>query len=371
MPLIKKVQNANPGNADLYGGNDLDTVSDYFNDTDTGNVPRINNPTEYRSGILKFRDSTNTYNVVMKSAAQTNSRDFTIPALAGNDSPATLALANTYTDVQTVTKDAADLLKLYRPASTTNNLTGLTFQHRNSNNVQTDFAKMYGKLITNTSGLEDGKFEWYVKKGGVDTLVMSIDKNGLLTCTSLSVSPPNPNAVTVLLNSGATVTTSSTNTEFDMLNYTVLANTLGTNGALRCHISGYILQNQASATDYTMKIKFGTTIIFQELFAAVPQVANNKPFVLDFTIGNKNATNSQGLSGYFKLQDANTPVVGEGSLVDDEQLADGNFRAATGASTKDTTSNQVLQVTMTMSISNANAQTSVQRKIIELIPTVT
>ena len=313
MPLIKRVSNANPGNANLYGGNDLATVADYFNDTDTGNVPRINNPTEIRSGILKIRDSTNAYNITIKSAAQTNSRDFMIPALAGNDSPATLAIPNVFSDVQSITKDAADLLKLYRPASNTNNLTGLSFQHRNSNNVQTDYAKIYGKVITNTSGLEDGKFVVYVKKAGTDTEVMSIDKNGLLTCTSLSVSPPNPNAVTVLLNSGTTVTTSSTNTEFDMLNYTVLANSLGTNGALRCHISGYILQNQASATDYTMKIKFGTTIIYQELFAAVPQVANNKPFVLDFTIGNKNATNSQGLSGYFKLQDANTPVVGEGS----------------------------------------------------------
>ena len=56
MPLIKKVQNANPGNANLYGGNDFDIISDYFNDVDTGNVPRINNPTEIRSGILKIRD---------------------------------------------------------------------------------------------------------------------------------------------------------------------------------------------------------------------------------------------------------------------------------------------------------------------------
>ena len=371
MPLIKKVQNANPGNADLYGGNDLDTVSDYFNDVDTGNVPRINNPTEFRSGILKVRDSTNAYNVVVKSAAQTNSRDFTIPALAGNDSPATLALPNTFTAIQTVQSDNQRLLKMYRPVSTTNSTVGFEYQFNNSNNVQTTYAYALGKLITNTSGLEDGSWSVSVMKAGVMTKVLEIDKDGLLTVAAVSATPT-AGGVTVLLNTGVTVTTASSSTEFTMLTYTVPGNTLGSNGLLRVSISGYVLQNQATATDFTFKIKFGGTIIYHATIPAKAQSAINSPFQLEFNIGNKNATNSQGMSGHIMMQDngQTSLTVGEGEIDTDELISNGNFRAATGASAKDTTADQILLVTMQHSVNNANVATSVQRRMIELVPGV-
>ena len=88
MVLLRKVNNADAGTTDLLGGNDTDKIADYFNDVNVSETPRINTPTEYRSGILNVRDGSNAFNVTVKSATQTADRDFTLPAFIGNDSPA-------------------------------------------------------------------------------------------------------------------------------------------------------------------------------------------------------------------------------------------------------------------------------------------
>jgi hypothetical protein len=288
MVLMKKVVNANPGDADHVGGNDWDKLSDYFNDTDVSEVPRINNPTEFRSGILKIRDGSNAYNVVMKSATQTANRDFTIPALTTNDSPAMLALQNNYTAINQIQVDADTLLNLYRPVSTTNTFCGLGFFQRNSSNAAVAYAQISNKLITNTSGDEDGKLYFYVRKDGVLTEVMSIDKNGLLTVASVSVAPTGAaQSVITLLNTGAVVTTTTTAAEFDMLNYTVAANQLGLNGALKVRVSGYVIQNGSASGDFTIKVKFGGVIMYQGATTGVSQTATQRPMLIELILGNR------------------------------------------------------------------------------------
>jgi len=492
---MKKVVNANPGDSDHVGGNDWDKLADYFNDTNVSETPRINTPTEFRNGILKIRDSTNTYNVLIKSAAQTADRDWTIPALTGNDIPAGLGTANIFTALQTTTLDADTILALYRPVSTTNSLVGLGFYERNSSNAQVLYGAEYCKLIVNTAGTEDGALEWWVRKAGVLTKVMTLDKNGLLTVTSISgggsgvgdvlstasntygdfdqifrsgrLDVRNPantfsysitgsaitaaraitlplltaddtivvlalaqtltnktinatnntitdtstaagdilksdgtkftrlargsanqvlavnsggtdiawatpasggTAPTILLNDGTNVTTASTSTEFDMLNYSVAANTLGANGSLRVRLTGYLFNNQATAHDPRFKIKFGGTTMFDGQRTALAQSTINRPFVMEFTLGNKNSTSSQGLTGIMMLNDLDQPTTGEGTFDDDEQNTTAAFRGVDPA--KATTSSQTLQITMTHSILNANVSTTVTRKTIEFLPGV-
>ena len=267
-------------------------------------------------------------------------------------------LNNIFTAAQQITLDADTLLNLYRPVeTTTNSLNSIAFFHRNSSNASVNYASQSSQVITNTAGLEDGKLKWFVKKGGVLTEVMSLDKNGLLTCASISaggagVSLSNANTWTaiqtfslnnalpiaiyrtvntvgnltgisfdlqnassaqktygqiqskiitntagseagsivesvmkagtvtavrtidssgnmtigsaqnilvggVLVNTGVIVTTASTSAEFDLINYSVPGNLLGANGCVRVTISGYTTQNQATGTDYTLKVKFG------------------------------------------------------------------------------------------------------------------
>jgi len=89
---------------------------------------------------------------------------------------------------------------------------------------------------------------------------------------------------------------------------------------------------------------------------------------MDFMIGNKNATNSQGTTGTMMLNDVDTTNVttGEGCFDDDEQNITAAFRGTDPA--KDTTSAQTLQITMTHSVNNANTSTTVTRRTIEYLP---
>jgi len=303
----------------------------------------------------------------MKSATQTANRDFTIPALTTNDSPAMLALQNNYTAINQIQVDADTLLNLYRPVSTTNTFCGLGFFQRNSSNAAVAYAQISNKLITNTSGDEDGKLYFYVRKDGVLTEVMSIDKNGLLTVASVSVAPTGAaQSVITLLNTGAVVTTTTTAAEFDMLNYTVAANQLGLNGALKVRVSGYVIQNGSASGDFTIKVKFGGVIMYQGATTGVSQTATQRPMLIELILGNKNATNVQGLSGVFMMQDTVATTTGNGDIQDDEMVSHANFRGADAA--QDTTTSKVLQVTMTMNVSSANMSTSIQRRIIEFLP---
>ena len=293
---------------------------------------------------------------------------FTIPALIGNDSPAMLALTNNFTDVNTITKDAELLARLYRPASTTNNLVGLAFDHRNSSNAQVTYGEIATKLITNTAGDEDGTLVFRVRKDGVLTDVATMDKNGLLTVASVSTSPPATNPVTVLKNTGVITTTASSAAEFDMLNYTLPANTLGANGMIRMRISGYLIQNNASSQTFQVKIKLGGTTLFDGITQSMAQQSVNRPFMLEFVIGNNNSTSAQSGSGYLRVSLGDVAsTVGDGDINDDETQVNSHFGFA---GTKDTTTSLVLAVTMTMSVSASTVSTSVRRQVVEFLPGV-
>lgn len=205
--------------------------------------------------------------------------------------------------------------------------------------------------------------EEYVNKAGTVTKVRTIDQNGaMLIGPSLIVAVGG-----FLKNSGVNTTTASSVTEFDMLNYSVPANLLGANGSIRVRLSGYLLQNQVTATDFILKIKFGGTTIYQDTRAALAQSAVNKPFVIEFMLGNKNATNTQGCNGTILLNDSDAVATGEGAaFADDEEHGTGAFRTTDPA--KDTTSAQTLAVTMTHSVNSASVATTVTRQTIEFIP---
>lgn len=374
MVFRKQIPAGSTGTSIEFGGDDINVYDKFLSGTDvTASITgpaNINTAVEWESGKLSIGNGTNANKISITSSAQSSSYNLNIPILSGSvdflttGTAAGLSTANTFTAIQTISSDNQRILKLYRPSSTANNIVGFEADHMNASSVQTEFARWVGKLITNTAGAEVGMIEEYVNKAGTVTKVRTIDQNGaMLIGPSLIVAVGG-----VLKNSGVTTTTASSSTEFDMLNYSVPANLLGTNGSIKVRVSGYVLQNQVTATDFTLRIKFGGTTLYQSTIAAMAQSAINKPWILEFEIGNKNATNSQGMAGKMIMNDASTPTTGEGSIASDEGTSNGCFRAATGASTKDTTSAQVLAVTMTMSVNNASVSTSVQRQIIEFIP---
>lgn len=369
----KQIPAGSTGTSTKFGGDDINVFDKYHGGVDVtaslSNPTNIATPTEWESGILSIGNGTNANKITLTSSVQSSDYNLNIPALSANSdilttgTAAALASANTFTNIQTINSNNQRILKLYRPANTANNTVGLEFQHQNSSSAQTSYAYILGKIITNTAAAEDGAVQINIVKAGSVNNVVTIDKNGQITLGT------NQNQVvpSYLLNSGATTTISNTVTETDMLNYTLKGNTLGANGSVKIRLGGYILQNDATSRAFQVKIKFGGTTIFDSITQSMAQDADNRPFIMEFHIRNSNATNSQTGTGWMACGLADvTPTVGIGDINDDEVQVFSPY--GMGTSTKDTTADQVIAVTMTHALASTNVQTVVQGKQIEFVP---
>lgn len=80
----KKVENLDSGTADIFGGNDLDKVSDLFSGVDVDDID-INADLSIRSGKHKLRNPANTFSYIEIASAITNDRQAIEPLLTAND----------------------------------------------------------------------------------------------------------------------------------------------------------------------------------------------------------------------------------------------------------------------------------------------
>jgi hypothetical protein len=103
LPL-KKVNNADTGDADHVGGNDWDDLADYQNNVDKTGPVKINTRTYYRSGKRELRNPADTFSYIEKGSAIAANRDVTEPLLTGNDTRVyqahTQALTNKTIDIK-------------------------------------------------------------------------------------------------------------------------------------------------------------------------------------------------------------------------------------------------------------------------------
>lgn len=81
----KKVVNADPGDADHFGGNDIDKISDLFSGVSNVDTVDINSSTTFRSSKFKIRNPANTFSYTISSSAITGNRTATIPLLTADD----------------------------------------------------------------------------------------------------------------------------------------------------------------------------------------------------------------------------------------------------------------------------------------------
>ena len=167
--------------------------------------------------------------------------------------------------------------------------------------------------------------------------------------------------------SGTAVDINTTNAEQDMLNYSVPGNSMGANGCVRFTITGYLLQNQATGTTYTFKIKFGTTTIYQDTGPSIAQSANKLPFRIVGEIYNKNATNANACNALIMISNAGGATTGLGDVGNDENSTAVIMDSEGADTTKDTTTAQTLQVTVTMSVSDATVHTVIKHKLVEVL----
>lgn len=136
--------------------------------------------------------------------------------------------------------------------------------------------------------------------------------------------------------------------------FTVLANTLGSQGLLVVRYVGDYLHNNAAGDNLTVKVKFGASTIFNDSVSFNAETsANRQPWELLFNLENRAATNSQLLTGNWwalsPARSAPTTGIGDMSL---------NFATNTSpiqsTSSIDTTVNQTFDVTVQWTASSAN-----------------
>jgi Right handed beta helix region len=101
----KKVNNSDPGTADIVGGNDWDDLSDYMNNIDKTGPVIINTETKFRDGKFKLRNPANTFDTVLKSGAVGAMRNFTTPVLTADDTMVGQAALQTLTGKTVDVKD--------------------------------------------------------------------------------------------------------------------------------------------------------------------------------------------------------------------------------------------------------------------------
>lgn len=81
----KKVINADPGDADHFGGNDIDKISDLFSGVADVDTVDINSQATFRSGKLKVRNPANTFSYTVSASAITANRTVFLPLLTADD----------------------------------------------------------------------------------------------------------------------------------------------------------------------------------------------------------------------------------------------------------------------------------------------
>ncbi len=294
--------------------------------------------------------------------------------------------SNAYTTGQSIesNKNTIDQLTLKQSTNTVGDYTVISNLIKNSSNAYFNAGWMKWQLVTNTAGAESSEWDVIVKNAGTLITPLRVKNDGItelggsnrrlamsdagLTALRTPVWSNLSGVISILgLSSGTAVDINTTNAEQDLLNYSVAANQIGANGFVRFEITGYLLQNQATGTTYTFTVKFGGTNMWVDVSPSVAQSATKLPFRIVGKIFNKNATNAQGISGSIVVNDTTAATTGIGDISNDTILFSGNFDSEGADTTKDTTSAQTLQVTVTMSVSNAATHTVVKHKSVEVM----
>lgn len=82
----KKINTGHKGRTDVFGGNDIDKISDALGGTTVTDTLDINSSTTVRNGKLKFPNPANSFNYIISPSAITANRNITLPTLLTNGS---------------------------------------------------------------------------------------------------------------------------------------------------------------------------------------------------------------------------------------------------------------------------------------------
>ena len=156
MVFIKKVLNADAGDADHVGGNDWDVLDDYFDGVATGKTAIINSITRFLGGNLRVRNPANTASYIHTGGAIVAARTLTYPVLTADANFVFDSFPNIFTEPQIIKKNETELFTLYKDTNPATTAWDLNFDANSSGGVQQNYAAVRGEILTNGLGTQDG-----------------------------------------------------------------------------------------------------------------------------------------------------------------------------------------------------------------------
>jgi hypothetical protein len=133
----KKVPVGDTGTSTVFGGDDLNKISDYFSGTADVDKVDINSDTTFRSSRVKLRNPANTFSTTLVNSAIAANRNLTVPLLTGNDTLATEAHTQTLTNktlTALVQSSYEDFMRISTPADPGADIGRLYVKQIDSNN---------------------------------------------------------------------------------------------------------------------------------------------------------------------------------------------------------------------------------------------
>ena len=246
------------------------------------------------------------------------------------------------------------------------NFSELYFTAQDSASNTTDYSRINAKIIDDTNGSEDGALWFSNMRGGTMNYNMFLNGDGNLF---IGRDDNNIRGVPSMISDTTNdVAFASSTAEYTLLSFTVKGNVVGVDGAVRLTVHGVLLQNQATGTTFTIRIKVGGTTVYQDDFGGtIAQSANEKVWMMQmmFYPSNQSTTNGK-MHGFASMGDTATPTTGAGSIQDDETQVFAGFKANTFSWTQanDTT----ISVTCQMSVNNANVNIRMDSYYAEYLP---
>lgn len=236
-----------------------------------------------------------------------------------------------------------------------------------STNARTAYSEIKGAIEDATNGSEDGYFVISNVRGGTMNRNFKLDNTGRIFIGRDSTNMRGVSSYIVTTTDDVVFSNSSG--ENTLISQIVKGNVVGVDGHIIIKGHGQLVQNQATGTTYTFRIKVGGTTIWAEAVGgSLAQSATARPFMFEFRLypSNQSSTTAR-MSGYWMMNDTTAPTTGVGSAGDDEGQVMANIRA-TGISwtfANDTT----ISLTCQMSVANAATEIQLDGFTMELAPT--
>lgn len=158
----------------------------------------------------------------------------------------------------------------------------------------------------------------------------------------------------------------STAAETTVYTYSVPANTLSTNRALRITVIGDYLNNTGGGDTFTFRVKYGSTTYLTAAWSTSTN-ANRKAFTGQFILSASGATNTQVAMGWASLADGADTANADGTMTTTQSSTNKLLAGTLNNGAEDTTGALNLVLTADHAASSANLSFRCQAVHVELV----